>query len=79
MKYNINITEKKELEGIWEIVLQNFPEGTETSLEKSIEGYIENYGLPETSEHPELVGAALEDYIGKNGLSFEDIRTIIED
>lgn len=78
MKMNMTQEEWKKLEHIWERVLQNFPEGTETSLEKSIEGYIENCGLPETSEHPELVGAALEDYIEK-GLSFEDIRTIIED
>lgn len=77
--YNITKEEWGKLENIWEEVLRNFPEGTETSLENSIEGYIENYGLPETSEHPELVGAALEDYIEKNGLSFEDIRTIIED
>lgn len=79
MKYNVTKEEWKKLEDAWEGVLQNFPEGTEKDLEKSLEGYIENYGLPETSEHPELVGAALEDYIEKNGLSFEDIRTIIED
>ena len=78
MKYNITESEWKQLEGIWEEVLQNFPEGTETDLGKSVADYIDNNGLPETDEHGELTGEELESYL-ENGLTFEDVRTIIED
>ena len=51
MKYSINEEERKTLGLIWEKTLQNFPEGTETDMEKSLADYIENCGLPETDEH----------------------------
>lgn len=79
MKYNINEEERKTLELIWEKTLQNFPEGTETDMEKSLADYIENCGLPETDEHGALAGEDLDKYLEETGLTFEDIRTIIEE
>lgn len=79
MKYNITEEERKALDNIWEHTLRNFPEGTETDMDKSLADYIENCGLPETDEHGALSGEALDKYLEENGLSFEDIRTIIEE
>ena len=45
-----------------------------------INNYIANNGLPETSEHDDLYGDALDKYYEKNGgPNFEDCRVIIED
>ena len=78
MKYNITEEQRKELGKIWEHTLRNFPEGTETDMDKSLADYIENCGLPETDEHGPIFGDELESYL-ENGLSFDDIRTIIEE
>lgn len=79
MKYNITEEERKEINRIWVDVLKGFPEGTESDLEKSVENYIENNGLPETKNHGALAGTDLENYLNETGLTYEDIRTIIED
>ena len=48
-------------------------------MEKSLTDYIENCGLPETDEHEALAGEALDKYLEETGLTFEDVRTIIEE
>lgn len=78
MKLNITDSEKKELEKIWSEVLTDFPEGTEKDMITSIEKYVDENGIPETDEHGPIFGDELESYLEK-GLSFEDIRTIIEE
>lgn len=49
-------------------------------LEAEVERYVDNNGLPETTEHPMLCHEALDEYLEKKGgLTWEDYRTIIED
>ena len=47
---------------------------------EEINDYIANCGLPETEEHDQIYGDALDEYYEKNGgPNFEDCRVIIED
>lgn len=79
MKFNITKEEERKLQQTWEEVLKNFPEDeVEKDMWISIERYVSDNGLPETSEHEALTGDELDEYMS-NGLDFEDCRTIIED
>ena len=78
MKFNITKEEEKELQKIWSEVLKNFPEDVEKDIWISIDRYVSDNGLPETSEHEALTGDELEQYLDK-GLDFEDCRVIIDD
>lgn len=78
MKFNITKEEEKELQKIWSEVLKNFPEDVEKDMWISIDRYVSDNGLPETSEHEALTGDELEQYLDK-GLDFEDCRVIIDD
>ena len=73
--------EEKNLQKIWREVLKNFPEDdVEKDMWISIERYVSDNGLPETSEHEALAGDELGEYlIRNNGLDFEDCRVIIID
>ena len=77
MVYKVSAAEEKELQNIWSEVMKNFPEG-EKDMWISIDRYVSDNGLPETSEHDDLYGDALEEYLNK-GLDFEDCRVIIEE
>ena len=80
MKFNINKDEKKELQNIWSEFLKNFPEDVEKDMWRSIDRYVSDNGLPETSAHKALTGDELEEYLIHNkGLDFEDCRAILED
>ena len=51
-----------------------------TNTWEMLNDYIANCGLPETKEHDQLYGDALDEYLEKNGgPNFEDCRVIIED
>ena len=79
MVYKVSAAEEKELQNIWSEVMKNFPEG-EKDMWISIDRYVSDNGLPETSEHEALTGDELEEYYEKNGgPNFEDCRVIIED
>ena len=79
MKFNITKEEEKELQKIWSEVLKNFPEDeAENDMWISIDRYVSDNGLPETSEHEALTGDELDEYLN-SGLDFEDCMTIIED
>ena len=80
MVYNFKVSaeEEKNLLQIWSEVLKNFPDEAEKDMWRSIEHYVSNNGLPETSGHEALTGDELEQYLDK-GLDFEDCRAIIED
>ena len=78
MLYKVSEEEEKNLLHIWGEVLKNFPEDVEKDMWRSIEHYVSDNGLPETSEHEALTGDELEDYLSNGGLNFEDCRVIIE-
>ena len=79
MKFNITKEEEKALQKIWSEVLKNFPEDeAEKDMLISIDRYVSDNGLPETSEHEALTGDELDEYLN-SGLDFEDCRVIIED
>ena len=78
MKFNITKEEERKLQQNWEEVLKNFPEDeVEKDMWTSIDRYVSDNGLPETSEHEALTGDELDEYLN-TGLDFEDCRTIIE-
>ena len=80
MKFNVTKEENKKLQNIWSEFMKNFPEDVEKDMWISIDRYVSDNGLPETSEHEALYGDALDKYYEKNGgPNFEDCMTIIED
>ena len=79
MRTNITESEEMELQGKWREIIANFPPETERDMWKSVHMYIDACGLPETAEHPELFGEELSEYLESHGLSYEDVRSIIED
>lgn len=75
----MNVLQKKAY--LLKVYRDSYDDSTKTwdDLEAEVEKYVDNNGLPETSEHDILHHESLEEYLENKGLSWEDYRTIIED